>query len=266
MRKWTAEEARRFLAATRSDRLGVGWALLLTQGLRRGELCGLRWTAVDFDRDALRVVATRVVVDGVPTDSVLKTKAGVRSIPLDDKLVGMLRAHRAASGPREVAGRPAYEDGDYVLADELGRPYHPDTVSEWFEQRREQLGFAAHTASRHPSHRHVSHAGVWNAGEGRSGNARPQLPDDHSGDLRACPARHGRGGRRKAQRNGARLIDGIGKGRKLALRKLAGVLRSREQARGAARARTVVPPSRPMELTPPSKSSTKALHVKKVMG
>jgi integrase len=140
MRAWTADEARTFLTATRNDRLGVGWALLLTRGLRRGELCGLRWTAVDFERDALRVVATRVVVDGVPTDSVPKTKAGIRSIPLDDKVAGMLRAHRARQAQEQWAARPAYEDGGFVLADELGRPYHPDTVSEWFEQRREQLG------------------------------------------------------------------------------------------------------------------------------
>ena len=50
---------------------------------------------MDFERAALSVVATRVVVDGVPTDSVPKTKAGIRSIPLDGKLVGMLRADRA---------------------------------------------------------------------------------------------------------------------------------------------------------------------------
>jgi len=27
-----------------------------------------------------------------------------------------------------------------VLADQLGRPYHPDTVSEWFDQHRKRLG------------------------------------------------------------------------------------------------------------------------------
>ena len=140
MRAWTADEARTFLAATRNDRLGVGWALLLTRGLRRGELCGLRWTAVDFERNALRVVATRVVVDGVPTDSVPKTKAGIRSIPLDGQLMGLLRAHRARQAQEKFAARPAYEDGGFVLVDELGRPYHPDTVSEWFDQHREQLG------------------------------------------------------------------------------------------------------------------------------
>jgi len=80
------------------------------------------------------------VVDGVPTDSVPKTKAGIRSIPLDGQLMGLLRAHRARQAQEKWVAKTAYEDGGYVLADELGRPFHPDTVSEWFHQRREQLG------------------------------------------------------------------------------------------------------------------------------
>ncbi len=140
MHAWTADEARTFLVGTRDDRLGVAWALLLTRGLRRGELCGLRWSATDLDQGALRVVATRVVVDGVPVDSVPKTKAGIRSVPLDAELSARLKSHRARLAQEKLAAGPAYEDGGYVLADELGRPYHPDTISEWFDQWSTKLG------------------------------------------------------------------------------------------------------------------------------
>jgi integrase len=34
----------------------------------------------------------------------------------------------------------AYEDGGYLLADELGRPYHPDTISGWFERKVAEVG------------------------------------------------------------------------------------------------------------------------------
>jgi integrase len=40
---------------------------------------------------------------------------------------------RHPSGWRLAAGE-AYEDGGYVFADELGRPYHPDFVSDRFEK------------------------------------------------------------------------------------------------------------------------------------
>ncbi len=40
---WTLTEARRFLDHVGGDRLYPLWRLLLVTGLRRGELCGLRW-------------------------------------------------------------------------------------------------------------------------------------------------------------------------------------------------------------------------------
>ena len=45
---WTPEEAGRFLAAVAEDRLRAAWWLLLTRGLRRGELLGLRWPDVNI--------------------------------------------------------------------------------------------------------------------------------------------------------------------------------------------------------------------------
>jgi integrase len=33
-----------------------------------------------------------------------------------------------------------HEDGGYLLADELGRPYHADTISEWFNQQVKASG------------------------------------------------------------------------------------------------------------------------------
>jgi integrase len=133
MRVWTSAEARSFLEATSDDRLGFAWALLLTRGLRRGELCGLRWSAVDLNAGTLRIESTLITVDGQPVASRPKTSAGLRSIPLDAQLVALLRAHRKRQRTEQVAAGPTYEKGGYLLADELGRPYHPDTVSGWFE-------------------------------------------------------------------------------------------------------------------------------------
>jgi len=64
MEIWSTEEARRFLELTKDDRLAAAWALLLTRGPRRGEVSGLRWTAVDLDAKTLSIDRTRVVVDG----------------------------------------------------------------------------------------------------------------------------------------------------------------------------------------------------------
>lgn len=137
---WTVDEARTLLAATASDRMAVAWALMLARGLRRGEVCGLRGDAIDLDDGFLRVVRTRVVVDGQPVDSAPKTRAGVRPIPLDAHLVGLLRQHRAQQARERLAAGGAYEDGGWLLADELGRPVHPDTLSGWLDDRIKAAG------------------------------------------------------------------------------------------------------------------------------
>jgi integrase len=154
MSSWSTGEARSFLAATKDDRLAWAWAMLLTRGLRRGELCGLRWDDVDLDGSVARIVRTRVIVGGQASESLPKTAAGRRPIPLDPALIALLRRHRSAQAVEKLAAGAAYEDGGWLVADELGRPYYPDSLSAWFDGaiakaglRRIRLHDCRHTAA-----------------------------------------------------------------------------------------------------------------------
>jgi integrase len=140
MKSWTASEARQFLAATADDRLHFAWALLLTRGLRRGELCGLRWGEVDLDGGKLSVVRTRLIVDGAVLDGLPKTAAGRRSVPIDPYLVAVLRRHWARQAAERLAAGAAYNDEGWLVADELGKPLYPDTVSERFARLTRKHG------------------------------------------------------------------------------------------------------------------------------
>ena len=130
---WDAATARAFLTATADDRLAALWALALTRGLRRGELAGLRWSAVDLAAGTLTVTHTRVMVDGRPQDSTPKTRAGRRSVPLDDSLVSLLTAHRKAQRAERLRAGLGKDERGYVFTNELGEPLSPDWVSERFE-------------------------------------------------------------------------------------------------------------------------------------
>jgi integrase len=154
MTAWSVDEARAFLKATADDQLASVWALALTRGLRRGELCGLRWSDIDLDPGRIAITRTRVVVDGRAVDSDPKTAAGVRSVPLDPSLVTLLRPRRVQQSAEKLAAGPAYSDGGYVVSDELGEPIHPDTLSERFDKavkaaqlRRIRLHDCRHTAA-----------------------------------------------------------------------------------------------------------------------
>jgi integrase len=134
MKVWPLDDARRFLDMTKDDRLAAAWALLLTRGLRRGELCGLCWDSVDLEAKTVTISRTRIVVDGKAVESSPKTASSRRSVPLDDLLVARLKAHRARQAAERLIAGSAYDDGDYLFTNELGRPYHPDWISDRFEQ------------------------------------------------------------------------------------------------------------------------------------
>jgi integrase len=57
VKPWTVEEARRFLESAKRDQdpLYAAYVLILVLGLRKGEVVGLPWSAVNLDRAELDV-------------------------------------------------------------------------------------------------------------------------------------------------------------------------------------------------------------------
>lgn len=140
MRAWTVEEASKFLQSTAIDRMAFAWSLLLTRGPRRGELCGLRWEGVDLAAGVVRINRTRVVADVHAVDSAPKTRSGRRSVQLDPSLVSILRSRKSSHAAERLVAGAAHEDGGHLLADEVGRPCRPDSISEWFDQEVKATG------------------------------------------------------------------------------------------------------------------------------
>jgi integrase len=134
MNAWSEAQARQFLADTRDDVLAAAWALLLTRGLRRGELCDLRWEAIELDAGTATIVHTLVVVDGRVQASTPKTSSGRRSLPLDATLVSLLIGHRKHQLEDRLRAGKAWTETGYVFADQLGRSYSPEVVSNRFDR------------------------------------------------------------------------------------------------------------------------------------
>lgn len=97
MTPWlTVEQAQRLLesSSANNDPLFLAWLLMLCCGLRRGEVLGLRWTDIDFDRALLHVERQKIRVDGHVYTTRPKSAASVREIPLDDHVITLLRLKR----------------------------------------------------------------------------------------------------------------------------------------------------------------------------
>ena len=61
---WTPAQIQTFLTSVQQDRFAALFVLELTTGIRRGQLCGLKWSAVDLDAGQITVHDNRVVVGG----------------------------------------------------------------------------------------------------------------------------------------------------------------------------------------------------------
>lgn len=105
---WSAEEARRFLAAADGHRLGPAFHLAVVAGLRRGELLGLRWWDLDLGAGCLRV-AQQLMVEGGRARLKPVPEPYRRSVALPPWLVEMLVEHRR----REVGDRSDGVAGQY---------------------------------------------------------------------------------------------------------------------------------------------------------
>nr|NNM90096.1 site-specific integrase [Bacilli bacterium] len=100
----------------------IGVTLALQTGLRRGEICGLTWADVDFERGILRVVRSRqrrAKIGDIVGDP--KTAGSIRSIPVDTELLTRLQDWRQ----RQLITT----DSTYVMSHKDGTPIDPMTLA-----------------------------------------------------------------------------------------------------------------------------------------
>lgn len=124
----TGTEARTLLRATAGSRLHHAWTLALA-GLRRGELCGLRWTDVDLTAGTVTVRSNRVLAGADIVENAPKTKTSGRTLPLTPGQVSALKAARKMQAAEKLALGADYGPGMHVLIDEVGQPMRPDALS-----------------------------------------------------------------------------------------------------------------------------------------
>ncbi|WP_371687385.1 tyrosine-type recombinase/integrase [Micromonospora sp. KC723] len=132
---WTAEQLATFLDTVTDDPLYAFWWLTALRGLRRGEMCGLRWTEIDLNSGVLYVERNRTtagyqVIEGDP-----KTAAGRRPVALDKRTIQILREHRQRQrdqqARRQATGK-RWIDSGYVFVRSDGNPIHPGYASGRF--------------------------------------------------------------------------------------------------------------------------------------
>ncbi len=144
----TEDELPRFLAAIEGDRLEAFFVTAATLGLREGELFGLQWADLDFDRGEMNVrrqIQREPDASGrrVPVFRQTKTHRSRRSLPMPTNVCTALLAHQEMQVMERIAADDRWKGeawGNLVFSTTVGTPLDPSNVDKSYKQALEDAG------------------------------------------------------------------------------------------------------------------------------
>jgi len=109
--------------------------LALDTGLRLGELLGLQWADIDFEKAVLSVYKANQALGGkgIYTKSP-KNSSSVRQVAISDSVMTLLKKYRTWQAQKRFTMGDKWIDGDWIFTKKDGTPIYPDTPSHWFRK------------------------------------------------------------------------------------------------------------------------------------
>ena len=143
----SAEEMQKMFEALRGTKLELPVLVAAFYGFRRGEVLGLKWDAIDFERGTISVIrtVTTITLDGKQAEieqQSAKTKSSLRPLPL----IGSFREYfmqvkEAQELNKQVCGNCYnYEYDGFVFVDELGERMRVEYLTNAFPKFLESHG------------------------------------------------------------------------------------------------------------------------------
>lgn len=133
---YTPEQLGVLLAKAVGTRLELPMYICAYLGLRRGELCGLRWSDVDLEHQTITIENTRTQAYKKEIEKGTKAASSTRTLYLPDTLCDMLKAAKEHQQACRATYKNAYDD--IVMED--GRPFRPNYLSVLYETFRASFG------------------------------------------------------------------------------------------------------------------------------
>ncbi len=118
---WNPSEVRKFLQAAKEEGIQAEafYTLALGTGVRKGELCGLKWTDVDFKNNTVRVARTLQKPGADPVFGPPNNKQP-RTITVAPIIMKLLQRHKLYQNEVKMKNRKRYNDRGLVFAKEWG--------------------------------------------------------------------------------------------------------------------------------------------------
>jgi integrase len=128
---WSKEEVAQALSAASGTSMEVPLTLAVALGVRRGELLGLRWQAIDFEYETVSIEETihresLIQRDGSTISRVVvgppKTASSRRINQLSRPVLDLLRRHKLEQEIQKLSAGDKWVETGYVLTNKFGGP------------------------------------------------------------------------------------------------------------------------------------------------
>lgn len=129
---YNEEQVKKLLIVCKGNRLEIPIKLGIYLGLRRGEICGLKWSNVDFENKVITINSTRTTVGSKVITKGTKSETSKRKAFMPDDLLETLAEEKQRQEEAKAIYGDGYKDGDYVFVWDNGEPYRPNYLSELF--------------------------------------------------------------------------------------------------------------------------------------
>ena len=113
--------------------------LFIVSGARRGEILGLKWSAVDYKNNQIHIEnsvlysSDRGIYEDTP-----KTEKSIRWITLPVDTMQLLRKWQIQQAEERNRLGDYYQDSGFVFCRDNGLPFHPDTITDWMKKFAER--------------------------------------------------------------------------------------------------------------------------------
>lgn len=113
--------------------------LLLVTGCRRGELLGLKWASVDFDKQQIHICNNLLYrKDRGLYEDTPKTESSNRWVKLPAETMVLLRQYKIWQSEEALKMGGKWHNNGFVFTQANGKPMHPDSITSWLSRFSER--------------------------------------------------------------------------------------------------------------------------------
>ena len=128
-RFYTPAELKRLFGLVEGHWLELIVKLAGSLGLRREEICGLKWENVDFRRRLVLVREARTAYGATIVQKETKNRASVRTLYLPEEVLLLLGREQERQEEERARQGAVFNRTDHVILDHKGAPYSPNALS-----------------------------------------------------------------------------------------------------------------------------------------